>query len=82
MFGLGSTELLMILAIAFLIFGGKKMPEIGAGLGKAIGNFKRGLDEAQDMGVDLKKQIPGVRQVNEVKEKVDQVRNISEIISK
>ncbi|MGQ9500205.1 MAG: twin-arginine translocase TatA/TatE family subunit [Dissulfurimicrobium sp.] len=49
MFGLGAQELLIILLIAFLIFGGKKLPEIGSGLGKAINSFKRGLKETEDM---------------------------------
>ncbi|UKL12999.1 twin-arginine translocase TatA/TatE family subunit [Dissulfurimicrobium hydrothermale] len=48
MFGLGAQELLIILLIAFLVFGGKKLPEIGAGLGKAINSFKRGLKETED----------------------------------
>ena len=44
MFGLGAPELMIILAICFVIFGGKKLPEIGAGLGKGITAFKKGLD--------------------------------------
>ncbi|MDD3618537.1 MAG: twin-arginine translocase TatA/TatE family subunit [Desulfobulbaceae bacterium] len=43
MFGLGTPELLIILTIAFLVFGGKKLPELGAGLGKGITSFKKGL---------------------------------------
>ena len=43
MFGLGTPELMIILAICFIVFGGKKLPEIGAGLGKGITSFKKGL---------------------------------------
>lgn len=43
MFGLGAPELLIILAICFLVFGGKRLPEIGAGVGKGISSFKKGL---------------------------------------
>ncbi len=45
MFGLGTQELLVILLIAFFIFGGKKLPEIGAGLGKGLRSFKQGLSD-------------------------------------
>ncbi len=48
MFGLGMQELLIILAIVFLIFGGKKLPEIGSGLGKAITSFKKGVKEVEE----------------------------------
>ncbi len=48
MFGLGAPELMIILAICFIIFGGKKLPEIGAGLGKGISSFKKGLSASDD----------------------------------
>jgi sec-independent protein translocase protein TatA len=46
MYGLGMQELLVILAIAMLLFGGKKLPEVGRNLGKAIRGFKQAEDEA------------------------------------
>ena len=41
MFGLGTTELIVIGVIVFLIFGAKRIPEIGKGLGGAIREFKQ-----------------------------------------
>jgi sec-independent protein translocase protein TatA len=40
MFGIGMPELIVILVIVLIIFGAGKLPEIGAGMGKAIRNFK------------------------------------------
>lgn len=42
---LGIWELLVILAIALLIFGPKALPKLGKSLGKTVGNFKKGLGE-------------------------------------
>jgi sec-independent protein translocase protein TatA len=41
MLGLGFQELLLILIIVLFLFGGKKLPEIASGLGKAVREFKR-----------------------------------------
>ncbi|MDF1577632.1 MAG: twin-arginine translocase TatA/TatE family subunit [Desulfurivibrionaceae bacterium] len=75
MFGLGTPELIVIMGIAFLVFGGKKLPEIGAGLGRGITSFKKGLREVEDS-------VPGVKEVAEVRDEVDKVKNLSKIIGK
>ncbi len=53
MFGLGSQELMIILLIAFLVFGGKRLPELGSSLGQAIRGFKNSLKE-EDKRPDTK----------------------------
>ncbi len=45
MFGIGIPELVIILVIILIIFGAGKLPEIGAGLGKGIKNFKKATIE-------------------------------------
>ena len=55
MFGLGTPELIIILSIAFLVFGGKKLPELGAGLGKGISSFKKGLKEVEEPENEISK---------------------------
>ncbi len=47
-FGLHLPDLLIILAIALLIFGPKKLPEIGATIGKSITSFKKGMREIEE----------------------------------
>jgi sec-independent protein translocase protein TatA len=48
MFGLGTQELLIILGIALFIFGAKKLPEIGKGLGKSIREFKSSVSGEEE----------------------------------
>ena len=52
--GLGMQELLIILAIALLLFGGKKLPEIASGLGQAVREFKRASTEPESADVHAK----------------------------
>jgi len=66
MFGLGTPELIVIMGIAFLVFGGKKLPEIGAGLGKGIKSFKKGLS-------DVEETVPGVQEIKEIKSEIKNV---------
>lgn len=42
------TELIIILVIVLLLFGGKKIPELMRGLGKGVKSFKQGMQEAKD----------------------------------
>ena len=56
MFGLGATELLIILAIVVLLFGARRLPEIGSGLGRAIRGFKEGVSGKDAIDVTPKKE--------------------------
>jgi len=60
MFGIGMSELLVILVIVLIIFGAGKLPEIGKGLGKGIKNFKSAVSGSEDeSGGAGKKEING-----------------------
>ena len=58
MLNLGLTELIIILAILFFIFGGRKIPHISKGFGLAVRNFKKGLHEPEAIDVTPKKEAP------------------------
>jgi len=45
MFALGAQEVVIILAIAFFIFGAKRLPELGKGLGQSIRGFEKDMEE-------------------------------------
>jgi sec-independent protein translocase protein TatA len=47
MFGMGMQELVFIMIIALLLFGAKRLPEIGKSLGRSISAFKDGLKEGE-----------------------------------
>ena len=53
---IGLPELLVILVVAVLLFGGKKIPEVAKGLGEGIKNFKNAMKSEDHPDVDEKKQ--------------------------
>jgi sec-independent protein translocase protein TatA len=94
MFGFGFQEILLILVILFLLFGVRKLPEIGKGLGetvkeirkirgeKKLGKEKSREDQKGNLISDLKKEveeIPGLKEVREIKETANKVKNITKL---
>ncbi len=59
MFGLGPTELIVILVIVIILFGASRLPEIGKGIGEAIRNFKKSTSEPSEIDVTPKKDMEG-----------------------
>lgn len=55
MFELGPEKLLMLLLICLVLFGGKRIPEIGGSIGKGIREFKKGMSE---IGEEVKTPAP------------------------
>ena len=51
MFGLGATELIIILVIVVILFGASRLPEIGRGIGEAIKNFKKSTSEQPEIDI-------------------------------
>lgn len=48
LFAPGPTEIIIILVIVILLFGGRKIPELMKGIGKGIGEFKKGTKEVDE----------------------------------
>ena len=60
MFGLGMGEIVIVLVVVLLLFGGKKLPQLGSALGQAMTNFKKGLSEGKKEIEDQEKKKPEV----------------------
>ena len=95
MFGLGFQEILLILLILFLLFGVKKLPEIGKGLGETMKEIRkirgdRKTEKEKDKGnqkgnliLDIKKEvgeIPGLKEAKEIKETADKIKDVTKFL--
>lgn len=54
MFGLGVSEIAIIAAVVIILFGSRKLPELGSGLGKAISNFRKSYKESEAIDITPK----------------------------
>lgn len=60
MFGIGLPEFLLIMAIALIVIGPKKLPDLAKALGKALGEFKKATSELKD-SLEIDKPISDVK---------------------
>jgi sec-independent protein translocase protein TatA len=54
---IGPTELIIIIVVALLLFGGKKIPELAKGLGEGIRNFKGAVKSEEESKEEEKKHV-------------------------
>lgn len=70
-FNLGTGEIIVIVLIVLLLFGGKKIPELMRGLGKGVKSFKQGMNEVE-------KEIKNADPIDDKKESSNQEKKIPE----
>ena len=70
-FNLGMTEMLVILLILLLVFGAKRLPEMGASMGKGIREFKKSIKEVHSSIEDNSTDTPTPRQLDSAPSRSD-----------
>ena len=69
----GGWELVLIVGVVLLLFGGKKIPELAKGLGKGIKDFKKAVNEEDEVVEVAKKEIADAKEaINEAAESVSE----------
>jgi len=73
MFGIGLPELILIMVVALIIIGPKKLPDVAKALGRAMGEFRRATSDFKD-AIDLDDDLKDLKQVkdsiSDIKEEV------------
>jgi sec-independent protein translocase protein TatA len=78
-FGIGLPEMAVILIVALLVFGPKKLPEIGRSLGKAIRGFQ---DASRDFENEFKKESQQIEESIEMNAQIEQQKEPQPLASK
>jgi sec-independent protein translocase protein TatB len=68
MFGIGMPELLLILGLALIVLGPKKLPELAKALGKGIAEFRRATDELKSEFRQMEREVDEASQGAAVKD--------------
>ena len=72
MFGLGIPEILVIFVIALIVFGPKKLPDLGRSIGRALAEFKKASEESQESVREEMKEVEKTADVKEEMRKIEQ----------
>jgi sec-independent protein translocase protein TatA len=75
MFGLGIPELIVIFVIALVVFGPKKLPDLGKSIGRAMAEFKKAQQEFQESVQAEMKEVEKTAELEKVKDlaKIDKI---------
>jgi sec-independent protein translocase protein TatA len=84
-FNLGVTELIVIMVILLLVFGARRLPEIGSSMGKGIREFKKSIrevkdsiDETPDEGMPTHRQLDSQNTAGEQQQHQGEPKKLSE----